>query len=184
MFSLREFRLAVLLLALGSVFSLIGGSYYLKTSVLWSAIVVILGVPMFVLGLALQGAELKPAPNTTEESPELEKARSNATDTQIQIVKDTTRYQYGLTAHLEPALEKLGLESPDDGTHPKLLNLKETVLDGAYGLLLTFGSYDIPYEVWKEKEDKMTRFFGPDIQVTVEKVSERKVNVAIVSTRK
>ncbi|NJM46827.1 MAG: DUF2854 domain-containing protein [Alkalinema sp. RU_4_3] len=151
MFSLREFRLAVLLLALGSVFSLVGGSYYLKTPAVWSAIVVIIGVPLFVVGLALQGAELKPAPNTTEESPELEKARSQATETQIQIIKDTTRYQYGLTAHLEPALEKLGLESEEDGTHPKLLNLKETLIDGAYALLLTFGSLDITYETWKEK---------------------------------
>lgn len=183
MFSLREFRLAVLLIALGSVFSLVGGSYYLKTPATWSAIVVIIGVPLFVVGLALQGAELKPASNSTEETPELEKARSKATETQVQIVKDASRFQYGMTAHLEPALEKLGLESEEDGTHPTLLDLKETVIDGAYGLLLIFGSLDITYETWKEKEDKMTRFFGPDVKVTVEKVSEKKVQVAMISTR-
>jgi hypothetical protein len=182
MISMREFRLAVLLLALGSVLALIGGSYYLKTPAVWSAIVVILGVPMFVGGLALQGAELKPAPITAEPTPEIEAIRAKATETQLIIFKDATRYQYGMTAHLEPALEKLGLES-EDGTHPKLLGIEEALIDGSYALVMIFGSLDITYETWAEKEDKMTRFFGPDVKVTVEKVSEKKVKVVMVSTR-
>jgi hypothetical protein len=108
--------------------------------------------------------------------------RSKATETQKQIILDVTRYQYGMSVHLEPVLEKLGLESEEDNEHPTLLSLEEAAIDDNYALILTFGSLEIPNEVWQAKEEQMTKFFGPGVKVTTkEVVKNKKFEVTIVT---
>lgn len=178
---LRRVRWGVLFLSIGCVLSFVGGCYALRSTSVPSTAALLVGVPMTIVGLGLKGTELAPvaivAPTT-----EVEAVRAKATETQNQIMLDVTRYQYGMSVHLEPALEKLGLESEEDNQHPTLLSLQEAAIDGSYALVLTFGSLDIPYEVWTEKEEKMTKFFGPGVTVTTKEVTKDKKFAVTIAT--
>jgi hypothetical protein len=134
-----------------------------------------------VVGLGLKGTELPPVPIVVP-APEVDAVRNKATETQTQIILDVTRYQYGMSVHLEPVLEKLGLESEEDKEHPTLLSLEEAAIGDNYALVLTFGSLEIPNEVWQAKEEQMTKFFGPGVKVTTkEVVKNKKFAVTIVT---
>ncbi len=178
---LRKIRWSVLFLSIGCVLSFVGGCYALKTTTLPSTVALLVGVPMSIVGLGLKGAELAPVA-IVEPTSEVEAVRSKATVTQSQIILDVTRYQYGMSVHLEPALEKLGLESEEDNQHPTLLSLQEAAIEGAYALVLTFGSLDIPYEIWHGKEEQMTKFFGPGVQVTTAEVTKDKKFAVTIAT--
>jgi hypothetical protein len=178
---LRQVRWAVLFLSVGCVLGFYGGCYYLYSPTVPATIATIIGVPMALVGLALKGAELAPAPFTSD--PEADAVRSQATPTQLQIIQDVTRYQYGSSVHLEPALEKIGLADEETDEHPGLLSLREAAIDGAYALVLEFRRLDIPAEVWQEKEAKMTTFFGPKVKVNVQPVGKKRMEVAIVATK-
>jgi hypothetical protein len=178
---LKNVRWAVLFLSIGSVLGFVGACYYLHEASVPSATATLIGVPMALVGLALKGAELAPVNLVTE--PEAEAVRSQATATQIQILQEVTRFQYGASVHLEPALEKIGLESPETDDHPILARVRETAIDGHYALVLGFVNLeDIPFETWQEKEDKMTRFFGPGIQASVKDLGKSRVEVTLVTT--
>lgn len=184
---LRQIRWAVLLLSVGSVLGFVGGCYYLHEPSVPSAIATLVGVPMALLGLALKGAELPPL-NLPEPTPEMLALRnSKATPTQQQILDDVTRFQYGVTTHLEPALETLRIESAETDEHPPLLGLREVNLDGAYGLALAFGELeDFGFQEWKRGEAAMTKFFGPDVRVEVAEPDDGQkdyVKVMIISTK-
>jgi hypothetical protein len=181
LFMLRQIRWAVLLLSVGSVLGFVGGCYYLHEPVLWSATALLVGVPLALLGLALKSAELAPVPITTATSATIAPLRSRATPTQTQIWQEVTRYQYGNTVHLEAALEKLGLSDAESDEHPVLLSIQEADIDGHYGIILEFGSLEIPYEIWQSKEAQMTKFFGPNVEVTTSAISSKKVAVTIAA---
>jgi hypothetical protein len=184
--TLRTLRFALILIAVGGVLTLIGGGAYLKTEATWATITMITGVPLLVGGLGLQAAELAPAPLLAEATPEAIALRSGATPTQRQIFQDATRYQYGLEAHLEPALERLGLKGENEDEEevwPTMLGIQEAAIEGAYAIIMHFGSLEVPYEAWQAKEAQMTQFFGPDIVAQTEKLSDKKVQVTLVSTR-
>ncbi len=178
---LRKVRWSVLFLSIGCVLSFVGGCYALKTTTLPSTVALLVGVPMSIVGLGLKGAELAPVA-IVEPTPEVEAVRSKATETQNQIILDVTRYQYGMSVHLEPALEKLGLESEEENQHPTLLSLQEAAIEDAYALVLTFGSLDIPYEIWQGKEEQMTKFFGPGVKVTTTEVTKDKKFAVTIAT--
>jgi Protein of unknown function (DUF2854) len=178
---LLQIRWAVLLLSVGCVFAFVGGCYYLHEPVLWSAVALLTGVPMALVGLALKSTELAPVPIAAPAPTTIASLRAKATPTQTQILQEVTRYQYGSSVHLETALEKIGLSDEED-QHPVLLSIKEADVDGSYGLVLEFGALNIPYAIWQEKEDKMTRFFGPNVHVTTQEISQKKVAVTIAAT--
>jgi hypothetical protein len=178
---LRKIRWAVVFLSIGCVLAFVGGCYALKNTTVPSTVALLLGVPMSVVGLGLKGTELPPVA-IVEPSSEVESVRSKATSTQTQIILDVTRYQYGMSVHLEPALEKLGLESEEENQHPTLLSLQEAAIDNQYALVLTFGSLEIPYTVWKEKEEQMTKFFGPGVAVTTAEVTKDKKFAVTIAT--
>jgi Protein of unknown function (DUF2854) len=94
-----------------------------------------------------------------------------ATDTLNQIRKDVTRYRYGQEAHLDLALEKLGL-SPSDDDRPVLKSIEESELDGTYALTLNFYSPFIKIDVWQEKQEKITKFFGPGVKAEIDQDDE------------
>ena len=178
---IRQIRWAVVFLSIGVTNAFVGGCYALKNTTIPSTVALLLGVPMSVVGLGLKGTELAPVPVIVP-TPEVEAVRSKATETQTQIVLDVTRYQYGSSVHLEPALEKLGLESEEDNEHPTLLSMEEAAIGDNYALILTFGSLEIPDEVWQGKEEQMTKFFGPGVKVTTkEVVKNKKFAVTIVT---
>jgi Protein of unknown function (DUF2854) len=179
---LLQIRWAVLLLSVGCVFAFVGGCYYLHEPVLWSAVMLLLGVPMALVGLALKSTELAPVRIAATPTATIDALRAQATPTQIQILKEVSRYQYGTSVHLETALEKLGLSDPETDEHPVLLSIQEADVAGAYALVLEFGSLTIPVEVWQEKAAKMTQFFGPNVNVTTQAISAKKVAVTIAAT--
>lgn len=139
------------------------------------------GIPLFLGGLALKAAELKPAPYTKETSPEIIKLREEkATPTQEQIRKDVTRYRYGQQVHLEESLERLGL-SPTDEERPILTGLREEKIDDSYGLILEFESSLISWERWREQQEKIERFFGPNIRAHLTQPEPDWVELALVA---
>jgi hypothetical protein len=182
---LQKIRWAVLLLSLGCVLAFFGGSYYLHEASVLSAIATLLGVPMALLGLALKGSELPPAKVAFTATPPATIAAlraKKATPAQIQIFQDVTRYQYGSSVHLETALEKLGIASPETDEHPALLSIREAAIDDSYGLILEFrGLADVSFEDWKRQEEKLAKFFGPNVNVTIEAPTPKTIDVAIVA---
>jgi hypothetical protein len=181
---LQKIRWAVFLLSVGSVLGFFGGCYYLHEASVPSAIATLLGVPMALLGLALKGSELAPVPVVFTATPPATIAalRTKATPAQTQILNDVTRYQYGSSVHLETALEKLGIASPETDEHPALLSIREAAIDDAYGLILEFSALeDVSLDDWKRQEEKLAKFFGPNVKVAIDAPNPPTIEVAIVA---
>ncbi|MBL1208904.1 DUF2854 domain-containing protein [Geminocystis sp. GBBB08] len=139
------------------------------------------GIPLLLGGLALKAAELKPIPFAEETSPEVIVLRKEkATDTQNQLRNDVTRYRYGQEAHLDEALQRLGL-SPTDDERPILTKIKEANINNNYALILYFDSPLISFEIWQEKQEKITKFFGPGITAEVSQTENNEVELALIS---
>jgi Protein of unknown function (DUF2854) len=132
-------------------------------------------------GLALKSAELEPVPFDRLTPANLIKLRDEqATPTLNQIRKDVTRFRYGQEAHLDIALEKLGL-APSDEDRPILKSLQESEIGGAYALTLNFYSPFMSLAVWQEKQEKITKFFGPGIHATIEPDDDNEeINVTLI----
>lgn len=140
------------------------------------------GIPLLLGGFALRTTELKPVPFTQETSAEVLKLREQqATDTQNQIRQDVTRYRYGLEAHLDSSLKHLGLR-PTDEERPVLVGLREVSTDGAYTLVLEFESPWISLETWQKKQEKMTAFFGPGVEVKIDQPEPDRVELSLIAT--
>ncbi|AIE74168.1 MULTISPECIES: DUF2854 domain-containing protein [unclassified Synechocystis] len=139
------------------------------------------GIPLVLGGLALKAAELKPIPFSQPTPEKIVTLRNQlATPTQNQIRKDVTRYRYGQEAHLDESLERLGL-SPTDEERPVLTSLLEQQWEGKYVLTLSFDSPFISLETWQGKQEKIAKFFGPDLEVTVSQPQEKVVLVNLIS---
>jgi len=178
-----KIRLSMLGLVVGGILTVIGIIAYATGNATVNLAGFFYGIPLFLGGLALKAAELPPVP-LKEASAEILKLReSQATLIQNQIRQDVTRYRYGQDAHLDESLQKLGL-SPTDEERPILDGLKELVIEEKYALMLEFYSPLIALEKWQEKQDKITRFFGPNIEVTIESPAENRVNLALISNQK
>ncbi|NJL83372.1 MAG: DUF2854 domain-containing protein [Chloroflexaceae bacterium] len=138
------------------------------------------GVPLFLGGLALKAAELKPIPYSQPPAPEVVALREQqATPTQKQIRRDVMRYRYGQEAHLDESLQRLGLR-PTDEERPLLTGLREVVWEGAYALILEFDSPLISLVSWQEKLEKIESFFGPDIRADITQPAAERVELALI----
>ena len=140
----RQIPLSLVLINLGGLLTLVGFFAYAIDDPTFNLIGFFYGIPLFLGGLALKSAELEPVPFTELTSASILKLRDrSATDTLNQIRKDVTRYRYGQEAHLDIALEKLGL-APSDDDRPVLTGIKESEIGGDYALTLDFYSPFIP----------------------------------------
>ncbi|MEM8602903.1 MAG: DUF2854 domain-containing protein [Cyanobacteria bacterium P01_H01_bin.121] len=167
--------------SVGGVLTLLGFWAYFQDNATLNLAGFFYGIPVLLGGLALKSSELEPTPFSQPTSADVLALRDReATDTQTQIRKDVTRYRYGQEVHLETALEKLGL-SPDDETRPTLTAIREEARNDHYSLILQFASTLLPLETWQEKQDKMTRFFGPQIRIELAQPSDAVVEVAIIA---
>jgi Protein of unknown function (DUF2854) len=177
----RQIPLSLVLINLGGLLALIGFFAYAIDDPTFNLIGFFYGVPLLLGGLALKSAELEPVPFTENTPTSLIKLReSQATPTLNQIRKDVTRFRYGQEAHLDLALEKLGL-APSDDDRPVLKGLQESEIDGAYALILEFYSPFIKLDVWQEKCEKIAKFFGPGIKVKISPDLEKEeINVALI----
>ncbi|MBD0335813.1 MAG: DUF2854 domain-containing protein, partial [Cyanobacteria bacterium Co-bin13] len=138
------------------------------------------GIPVLLGGLALRASELKPVPYSQPLSDTVLKLREEqATPTQNQVRKDITRFRYGQEAHLDEVLERLGL-SPS-GDCPELVGVREEAIDGAYALILEFNSETVPFTTWQAKQDKIERFFGPNVRASLTELAEDRVELALIA---
>lgn len=140
------------------------------------------GIPLLLGGLALKAAELPPVPWLRPTPPQVKAQRRQATLTQTQIRQEVTRYRYGEKAHLAQAFERLQL-GKTEMEWPVLVGIHEELRDGRYTLVLTFDSPAVPLATWQAKQEKLTSFFGPDIEVALAQPEPALVELALISTR-
>jgi hypothetical protein len=178
---LRRTSLASLGLTVGGILTLVGFIAYVTGNATLNLAGLFYGIPIFLGGLALKAAELKPVPFSQPTSPTAIALRQQqATPTQNQIRQDVTRYRYGQTVHLDDSLKRLGL-SPTPSECPKLIALTESELEGAYALTLEFESPFISLATWQEKREKLEKFFGPGIRVNITQPAETRIDVALIA---
>ncbi|MGG6238318.1 DUF2854 domain-containing protein [Nodosilinea sp. AN01ver1] len=178
---LGRLNLSLVLLAVGGVLTIIGFVAYFQDNSTLNLVGFFYGIPVLLGGLALRAAELEPAPYTQPTSPDVLKLREEqATPTQNQVRQDVTRYRYGQEAHLDVALQKLGL-SPSGQECPELSGLHETEMDGSYALVLEFDSTTVSFSTWVEKKAKIESFFGPNVRAELSQPAEDQVNLALIT---
>jgi len=180
---LRKTSLGSLGLVVGGILTVVGFVAYFTDNPTLNLAGFFYGIPVLLGGFALKAAELKPAPIEPPTSTEVLQLRDKqATETQHQIRKDVTRYRYGQDAHLDTALEHLGL-GPTDDDRPVLTHLREINIDGDYALVLSFYSPFIDFETWQGKQEKMEKFFGPGVRVNAIDIDQNNnlVDVEIIS---
>ena len=181
MFLLRKIPLALVGLTVGSILTVVGFIAYGTGNSTLNLAGFFYGIPILLGGLALKAAELKPIPYVPETPADIVTLReSKATPTQNQLRLDVTRYRYGQEAHLDDSLERLGL-SPTDDERPILNRIKEDNIDGNYALILYFDSPFISLETWQEKQEKITKFFGPDITSEISLLEDDEIALALIS---
>ena len=73
------------------------------------------------------------------------------------LVKDVTRWRYGIKAHLESSLESLNLW--DEDNPPQLKEIEEITKEEKNGLRMRFELNAVPLEKWIEKQERLNRFF-------------------------
>ncbi|MGK7938510.1 MAG: DUF2854 domain-containing protein [Xenococcaceae cyanobacterium] len=177
---LRKISLARLGLTVGGILTLIGFIAYVAGNATLNLAGLFYGVPILLGGLALKAAELKPVPYIEPTTPEIIALREQqATSTQNQLRLDVTRYRYGQEAHLDESLERIGL-SPSDADRPELIGIQETQIEGKYTLLMQFDSPFISLEQWQKKQEKIEKFFGPDIKANITQPGENYIDLALI----
>lgn len=178
---LRKIPLGGVLLSVGAILTLVGFVAYFKDMATLNLAGFFYGIPILLGGAALRAAELEPVPYTKEASDTVVELRDKtATQTQNQVRKDVTRYRYGQEAHLDIALERLGL-SPNDRVRPVLNGLREELRDGSYTLVLEFESPYMPLEAWQERHEKIEKFFGPNIRAEIDATSDEQMELALIT---
>ncbi|HLP89971.1 MAG TPA: DUF2854 domain-containing protein [Nostocaceae cyanobacterium] len=181
---LGRISLGTLGLSVGSILTIIGFIAYAANNPTLNLVGFFYGFPLLLGGLALKANELQPIPFSQPTTPSvLALRKQQATITQNKIRKDITRYCYGQEAHLDRALEYLGL-SPSDEERPIVTGLRETEINGAYTLILEFDSPFIPLETWLEKQEKMTKYFAPNVEVKITQPSEEKIELTLINSQK
>lgn len=176
-----QIPLSLVLINVGGLLALIGFFAYAIKDPTFNLIGFFYGIPLLLGGMALKSAELEPIPFTELTPANLVKLREQqATPTLNQLRKDVTRYRYGQEAHLDLALEKLGL-APSDDDRPILKGIREAEIDGAYALILEFYSPFFKIDTWQEKSEKIAKFFGPGIRVEIEPNHEKEeIDISLI----
>lgn len=181
---LRQISLGTIGLIVGGALTIVGFVAYAADNATLNLVGFFYGFPLLLGGLALKANELKPITFSQSTTPAVLQLREQqATVTQNKIRKDITRYCYGQDAHLDGALSYLGL-SPTDEERPVVTGLRETEAHGAYALILEFDSPLIPIDTWQQKQEKMTSYFGPGVEVQITQPEENKIELALITTQK
>ena len=186
MFKLNKISLASVGLYVGVILFAVGFVAYAKGNSTLNLVGFFYGFPILLGGFAFKSSEVTPIPVIIPESvPVLAARKLSETPTQKQLRKDVTRYRYGIKAHLDEILEKLGM-SPTDEERPLLIGIYEELSQAedtkdAYSLVLRFRSPLMSFEFWQEKQDKLTRFFGPGIVAVVSELENKEVDLRLIS---
>jgi hypothetical protein len=173
-------------LFVGGILFVVGFWAYSKGNSTLNLIGFFYGFPILLGGFAFKSSEVAPVPIIIPESEDVLALRKlQETSTQKQLRKDVTRYRYGIKAHLDEVLEKLGMR-PTDEERPLLIGIYEEISQieetkGAYSLVLRFKSPLMGFDAWQQKQDKLTRFFGPGIVAVVSELEDKEVDLRLIS---
>lgn len=177
---LQRLSLGNLGIVVGSILTIIGFVAYATNHPTLNLAGFFYGFPLLLGGLALKSGELKPIKFSQPTPPDVVALRDQqATVTQTKIRQDVMRYQYGQNMHLERALELLELGRNDD-ERPVLTGLRELATDNAYTLVLEFDSPEVPLEKWQDRHEKITRYFGPNVQAILSQPQAKRVELALI----
>lgn len=184
----QKISLATVGLVVGTIITIGGFTAYALDKPILNLAGFFYGIPVVLIALALKTSELKPVPWTVPTSAAVLALREKqATKTQNQIRKDVTRFRYGQDRHLDDALARLGLGAKEDD-RPLLVGLREVDTGGCYALVLEFDSPKVSLEVWQSKQEKMEKFFGPNVRVEIKPATsgavaapEQRIEVAIIA---
>jgi hypothetical protein len=178
---LGKISLGTLGLTLGSILTIVGFVAYAADNATLNLVGFFYGFPLLLGGLALKANELKPIPfSQLTTASVLALRKQQATVTQNKIRTDITRFCYGQEAHLDRALAYLGL-SPSDEERPVVTGLRETEVNGAYSLILEFDSPEIPLDIWLQKQEKMTKYFAPNVEVKITQPDEDRIELELIT---
>ncbi|MCA6503368.1 MAG: DUF2854 domain-containing protein [Pseudanabaena sp.] len=184
----NKISLASVGLYVGSILFAVGFWAYAKGNSTLNLIGFFYGFPVLLGAFAFKSSEVTPIPVVVPESEAVLALRNlQETSTQKQLRKDVTRYRYGIKAHLDEILEKLGM-SPTDEERPVLVGIYEEISQSAetkeaYSLVLRFRSPLLDFEAWQQKQDKLTRFFGPGIVAVVAELENKEVDLKLISVK-
>ncbi|MDZ7956803.1 MAG: DUF2854 domain-containing protein [Aulosira sp. DedQUE10] len=179
---LRQISLGTIGLTVGAILTIVGFVAYAADNATLNLVGFFYGFPLLLGGLALKANELKPIAFSQNTTPEVLRLREEqATVTQNKIRKDITRYCYGQNAHLDRALSYLSLGKTDEEI-PIVTGLREKEINGAYALILEFDSPLLPIDVWQQKQEKMTKYFGPEVEVQITQPDENQIELALITT--
>ena len=182
----NKISLASVGLYVGGILFAVGFWAYAKGNSTLNLVGFFYGFPILLGGFAFKSSEVTPIPVIFPESEAVVALRKlEETPTQKQLRKDITRYRYGIKAHLDEILEKLGM-SPTDQERPVLIGVYEEISQFAedkesYSLVLRFRSPLMAFDAWQQKQDKLTRFFGPGIIATVSDLENKEVDLHLIS---
>ena len=144
----------------GGALSLIGITAFFLESVNLSVPTFFYGVPIFLIGLGLKTSEIPPVKLINQDSFKADNFKRPKELTAL--VKDVTRWRYGLKAHLESSLEALELWDEDNPS--QLLELEEIKKEDKKGLRMHFVINAVPIEKWINKKERLNRFFAKGLE--------------------
>ena len=139
----------------GGVLAFIGMTAYFTESVNLSVPTFFYGVPIFLIGLGLKTSEIPPV--VLLDKTNFKNNSFNRPEELTAMVKDVTRWRYGIKAHLESSLEALNLW--DEDNPPQLKEIEEMTKDDKNCLRMRFEINDVPIEKWMERQERLNRFF-------------------------
>ena len=144
-----------LIVTVGGILAFVGMTAYFTDSVNLSVPTFFYGVPIFLIGLGLKTSEIPPVELCDISS--FKNNQFNRPKELTALVKDVTRWRYGIKAHLESSLEALNLWNDDNP--PQLKEIEEIIKEGKNGLRMHFIINGVPIEKWIEKQERLNRFF-------------------------
>ena len=144
-----------IIIATGGTLAVVGMTAFFTDSVNLSVPTFFYGVPILLIGLALKTDEIPPVKLINKEN--FKTNPFNRPKELTNLVKDVTRWRYGLKAHLESSLEALNLWNGDNP--PQLKEIEEVTKEDKHGLRMHFEINDVPIEEWMARQDRLNRFF-------------------------
>ena len=149
-----------IIIAAGGILAFIGMTAYFTDSVNLSVPTFFYGVPIFLIGLGLKTSEIPPV--KLFDKTNFKNNPFNRPKELTALVKDVTRWRYGIKAHLESSLEALNLW--DEENPPQLKEIEEITKEDKNGLRMHFEINAVPLEKWFEKQERLNRFFAKGLE--------------------
>ena len=149
-----------LIITTGGILAFVGMTAYFTDSVNLSVPTFFYGVPILLIGLGLKTSEIPPVKLVNNLN--FKSDRFNRPTELTALVKDVTRWRYGLKAHLESSLEALNLWNEDNP--PQLKEIEEITKEEKNGLRMHFEINAVPIEEWIEKKERLNRFFAKGLE--------------------